>query len=383
MKKVKLTKLIASLIVIGSMFTLNPIAASAEWKQDNSGWWYADGSSWVTGWKLLDGKWYYFNSNGYMENNTTIDGYKLGSDGAWIQNSILATIGNENIMEDDLNKVMNNYDAQLKEKYGADYASNTNLKPTIKNIKKQQLDKLIAEKILLKKAAELNLKPADNDINKLIDTEISKLKAQYSGQGQYENILKQNGISESQYREVLNNSIIAKAVQDEIVKNVTTTDDEVKAYYDKNKDTIFTQGAGATVAHILVTDEQTAKDLKAKLDAGADFATLAKANSIDPGSKNNGGSLGFVEYNTTQLVQEFVDGFKNLKEGQVSNPVKSQFGYHLIKATGLKSGEVIPFDQVKDKLKEALLEQKKESAYNAKMQEWETALNVKSYEDKL
>lgn len=381
MKKIKLTKLIASLIVIGSVFTLNPIAASAEWKQDNSGWWYEDGSTWVTGWKLLDGKWYYFNSDGYMAKNTVIDGCNLGADGAWIQNAILATVGNENIMEDDLNKIMSSYDPQLKQKYGADYASNSNLKPIIKKIKIQQLYKLIDEKILLKKAVELNLKPADNDITKLINDEMNKVKTQYSGQ--YDNYLKQNGINENQFKELLNNSIIEKAVQDEIVKNVTTTDDEVKTYYDKNKETTFTKGAGATVAHILVADEQTAKDLKAKLDAGADFAALAKANSIDPGSKDNGGSLGFVEYNTTQLVTEFVDGFKNLKEGEVSNPVKSQFGYHLIKATGLKSGEVISFDQVKDKLNEAILQQKKEIAYDAKMQEWETDLNVKTYEDKL
>lgn len=381
MKKIKLTKLIASLIVIGSVFTLNPIAASAEWRQDNSGWWYADGSTWVTGWKLLDGKWYYFNSDGYMAKNTVIDGCNLGADGAWIQNTILATVGNENIMEDDLNKIMSSYDPQLKQKYGADYASNSNVKPIIKKIKMQQLYKLIDEKILLKKAVELNLKPADNDITKLINDEMNKVKAQYSGQ--YDNYLKQNGINENQFKELLNNSIIEKAVQDEIVKNVTTTDDEVKTYYDKNKETTFTKGAGATVAHILVADEQTAKDLKAKLDAGADFEALAKANSTDPGSKDNGGSLGFVEYNTTQLVTEFVDGFKNLKEGEVSNPVKSQYGYHLIKVTGLKSGEVIPFDQVKDKLKEAILQQKKEIAYDSKMQEWETALNVKTYEDKL
>ena len=235
MKKVKLTKLIASLIVIGSVFTLNPIAASAEWKQDNSGWWYEDGSTWVTGWKLLDGKWYYFNSDGYMAKNTVIDGCNLGADGAWIQNAILATVGNENIMEDDLNKIMSSYDAQLKQKYGVDYASNSNLKPTIKKIKKQQLDKLIGEKILLKKAVELNLKPADNDINKLINDEMNKVKAQYSGQ--YDNYLKQNGINENQFKELLNNSIIEKAVQDEIVKNVTITDDEVKTYYDKNKET--------------------------------------------------------------------------------------------------------------------------------------------------
>ena len=91
-----------------------------------------------------------------------------------------------------------------------------------------------------------------------------------------------------------------------MLKDVTVTDDEVQTYYDENKDTKYTVGAGATVAHILVADEETAKRLKAKLDAGADFATLAKENSTDPGSKDKGGSLGFVAYNSTQLVAEFI-----------------------------------------------------------------------------
>lgn len=383
MKKLKLTKLIASLLLIGSVFIINPIAANAAWKEDNTGWWYEDGSSWATGWKVIDGKWYYFNSNGYMAHDTEIDGYKLGSDGAWIQNAILATVGNENIMEEDLNKVMKSYDSKLKQQYGADYTSNSNLKDGIKNLKKQQLNKLVAEKILLKKAGELNLNLTDSDINKKVDEELAKYKAAYSGAGQYENLLKQNGITENQFKELLKQSIIIRAAQENILKNITITDDEVKAFYDKNKDTVFTQGAGANVAHILVTDEQTAKNLKAKLDAGADFAELAKANSIDPGSKNNGGSLGFVTYDTKELVTEFVDGFKNLKEGQVSEPVKSEYGYHLIKVTGIKSGEVISFDKVKEQIKAALLQDKQEAAYNAKIQEWKIALNVKIYEDKL
>ncbi len=383
MKKLKLTRLIASLMIIGSVFAINPIAANAEWKSDSNGWWYNEEGSWVTGWKNLDGKWYYFNSNGYMAHDAEIDGYKLGSDGAWIQNAILATVGNENIMEDDLNKAMKNYDAKLKQQYGADYANNSNLKAAIKNLKKQELDKLIAEKILLKKAVELNLKPTDIDISKKVEEEANKFKTKYSGLGQYENILKQNGINETEFKEVIKNSVIVKAVEEDILKNVTITDEEAKSYYDKNKENIFTKGAGANVAHILVTDEQKAKELKAKLDAGADFGTLAKENSIDNGSKNNGGSLGFVQYNTEELVREFVDGFKNLKEGQVSEPVKSQFGYHLIKVTGIKSGEVIPFDEAKEQLKNFLLEQKKDAVYDSKIKEWKTALGVKTYEDKL
>lgn len=377
MKKIKITKLIASSLMVISVLGLNPIAASAQWKQSNTNWWYTEGSSWATGWREIDGKWYYFNSDGYMAHDTEINGFKLGSDGSWIQNTVLATVGDEKIIKDDLNKVMNQYYAKLKQQYGDNYATNDKIKDKIEKIKKQQLDNLVIEKILLKKATDLNIKPSDAEINKQIDAEISKYKTQYSGQAQYESFLKQNGINEDELKKLIKTKIITNSVEKDILKNVAVSDEEIKTYYDKNKDTVFTAGAGATVAHILVANEEKAKSLKAKLDAGADFATLAKENSADPGSKDNGGSLGFVPYNTTKLITEFVNGFKNLKEGEVSQPVKSQYGYHLIKATGLKSAEVIPFNQVKDELKGVLLEEKQGTTLNSKIEEWKTGLKVK------
>jgi foldase protein PrsA len=235
----------------------------------------------------------------------------------------------------------------------------------------------------LKKATELNLKPSDDAINKQIADTINQYKAQYSEKGQFESTLQENGITENELRELVKKSIITSAVQKDMLKDVTVTDDEVKTYYTENKDTEFSVGAGATVAHILVANEETAKSLKAKLDAGADFATLAKENSLDTGTKDNGGSLGFVPYNTTKLITEFVNGFKNLKEGEVSQPVKSQYGYHLIKATGLKGSQEISFDEAKDKIKAALLQQRQGSIFNSKVAEWATGLNVKTYEDKL
>lgn len=85
MKKLELVKVIATTLIVTSVLALNPIGASAEWRQDNHGWWYTEGKSWSIGWRLIDGKWYYFNSDGYMAYNATIDGYNIGSDGAWIQ----------------------------------------------------------------------------------------------------------------------------------------------------------------------------------------------------------------------------------------------------------------------------------------------------------
>lgn len=108
MKKLKLTKIIVNSILIVSALISNSIGASAEWKQDNIGWWYTEGSSWSVGWRLVDEKWYYFGEDGYMKtgwlqdsngkwyylnsdgsmvHNTTIDGYIIGSDGSWNQSA--------------------------------------------------------------------------------------------------------------------------------------------------------------------------------------------------------------------------------------------------------------------------------------------------------
>jgi hypothetical protein len=84
MKKLNLKKIIASSVIAFSFLALNPIGASAEWRQNQTGWWYAEGSSYSIGWKLIDGQYYYFSSNGYMMHDTYIDGYRLGSDGAWV-----------------------------------------------------------------------------------------------------------------------------------------------------------------------------------------------------------------------------------------------------------------------------------------------------------
>lgn len=87
MTRLKLTKLLSSSLIVFSLFALAPIAASAEWRQNQNGWWYTEGNSWAIGWRLINGKWYYFYTNGYMAHDTTIDGYKLGSDGAWISDN--------------------------------------------------------------------------------------------------------------------------------------------------------------------------------------------------------------------------------------------------------------------------------------------------------
>lgn len=89
MNRLKLRTLLSSLLVTASLIILCPTPAQAEWRGDNnSGWWYADGNgSYCKQWKLIEGKWYYFDEQGWMLRNTTIDGYNLGSDGALVKST--------------------------------------------------------------------------------------------------------------------------------------------------------------------------------------------------------------------------------------------------------------------------------------------------------
>lgn len=388
MKKLKLTRIIASSLIAVSALALNPIGASAEWKSDNSGWWYTENDSYATGWRVIDGKWYYFNSDGYMAYNTTVEGYKIGSDGAWIQETqgtqetVLATIGDEKITKADLDKIIKRYDAKLKQQYGNDYATNSSLKNEITEIKKEVLIDLVTKRLVVKKAVELNIKPSDEEINKQITNTINKYNSEHPGED-FASAIQKEGLSIDEVKENLREEFIISEVEKNIGKDIAVTDEEAKAYYDKYKDTKFTVEAGANVAHILVADEANAKSLKSKLDAGADFKALAKENSIDPGSKDNGGALGYIPYNSTQYIEEFVNGFKHLKEGEVSEPVKSKFGYHLIKATGLRQAGVISFDEMKDKIKASLLNAKQGNEILSKLEEWKNESNVKLYDDKL
>lgn len=88
MKKLKLTKVIAGSLIAVSVLALNPIGASAQWKKDNTGWWYTEGDSWAIGWRNIDGKNYNFDYSGYMQANTIIDGNTLDASGAVIKTGV-------------------------------------------------------------------------------------------------------------------------------------------------------------------------------------------------------------------------------------------------------------------------------------------------------
>ncbi len=133
---------------------------------------------------------------------------------------------------------------------------------------------------------------------------------------------------------------------EEFGKDVKVSDEEVKAYYDEHLDDYVTEG-GIQISHILVETEEEANDLIQQLKDGADFAELAKEKSIDTGSGAQGGDLGTVN-ESTSFVPEFLSAALALEPGEMTEtPVKSDFGYHIIKAGDRVEESVQPLETAK------------------------------------
>ena len=155
--------------------------------------------------------------------------------------------------------------------------------------------------------------------------------------------------------EVMRQSVLANAYVQDFIKTYQVTDEMLKAEYERIKATV--SGTEYHAHHILVEKEAEAKDIIAKLkkDPSA-FDKLAKEKSKDPGSKDRGGDLGWVD--PSRMVPEFSQALTKLEKGQTTaEPVKTQFGYHVVRLDDSKPIEAPPMDEVKPQLTQQLQKQ--------------------------
>jgi peptidyl-prolyl cis-trans isomerase C len=151
---------------------------------------------------------------------------------------------------------------------------------------------------------------------------------------------------------------------DKVLGKITVSDEEIKKYYDENTDK-FKSGETVAASHILVAEEAMANELLAKISAGEmTFEDAAKSFSTCPSGKE-GGSLG--EFGRGQMVPEFDAACFEMEVGEMRGPVRTQFGYHLIRLDGKKASEAIPFEQIKEQLRSQLLSEKQQNAYRSKV----------------
>ena len=232
---------------------------------------------------------------------------------------------------------------------------------------------LVQREEYAREAEKLDIDVTDAQIDKKLD----EVKKQYfaNDQKKLEDGLAEQGYTVETLRDDIRSQLTTEAIYDDVTKDVKVTDDAIRKYYDQNKKN-YTVAESRAVRHILVKTKAEADKLQAELEGGADFAALAKKNSLDPGSKDQGGQLTITR---GQTVAPFDKAAFALKTNQLSAPVKTEFGYHLIQPTAaVKKGSVTPFAQVKAQIKTQLESEQKNKAVNDWVEETQ-----KSYEGKV
>ncbi|AJA49784.1 foldase protein PrsA [Clostridium pasteurianum DSM 525 = ATCC 6013] len=302
-----------------------------------------------------------------------------------IMNSTVAKVNDEKITRGQLedNWQMKSVINQIKQQYGTNYTSNDQAVELLKQQKETILDQMITEKLLLQKAKELKLVPSDSEINKEIQKQYDSTKSQYKTDEEWKNALSQNGLTENVLKEQIKNSIIMNKVSDNITKDVKVTDKQIEDYYNANKNKYTTEPNKIHLAHILVKTENEAKSVKARIDKGEDFGKVAKEVSTDTGSKDNGGDLGDLEEENSGLDATFLKAALALKPGEVSNPVQTQYGWHVIKCISRNQYPVKKLDEVKDEIKNTLLTNAKQDKITTTLDKWKKEAKIKQYENNL
>lgn len=230
------------------------------------------------------------------------------------------------------------------------------------------IDKIISEKILAAEAKKQKVNVTDSELN----SEVEKLKESYGGEEAFNQALAGNNTTLAFLKQDLKNYLIIKQLLEPDIK---ITDEEMKAYFDENKDS-FAVAEQIKASHILVADEKTANEVKQKINDGGDFAELANEYSTDESTKDSGGDLGYFAKGT--MVTEFDDVAFGLAVEEVSKPVKTEYGYHIIKVEAKKKAKEANYNESKAEIKETLLDQKIDSEYTTWLEDKKKSYDIEN-----
>lgn len=257
-------------------------------------------------------------------------------------------------------------------------------------IPKETLEKMRLESLntMIEKAYKVNY-ALDNNIKidkKTIDANLESLKKKYKTEKEFKAALGEESISE--LRASIEHSALAKKAEEVAVfSKINITDSDVRAYYETNKQA-YKRPKQFKASHILVKVnpasnseerialEKKARELAEKAKRGDDFYNLAYYNSDDR-SKYVGGDLGY--FHEGQTVPEFEDAIKKMKTGEISDPVKTMFGWHIIKLVELNEAKQLDFDESKAKIREQLEKTEKDKLYNSWLADLREKYPVKKF----
>ena len=168
------------------------------------------------------------------------------------------------------------------------------------------------------------------------------------------------------------NTLLKQYALSKLLGTVTVSDEEAESYFNDHKDT-FKSGPSARASHILVDSKEQAEAILEEINGGLSFEEAASKYSSCP-SRERGGDLG--EFGKGQMVPEFENAVFNMKAGEVSAPIQTQFGYHIIKVASVNEGEDAKFEDVKDRVKQLVMSMKHNEVYTAQQAELKAKYTV-------
>ena len=208
-----------------------------------------------------------------------------------------------------------------------------------------------------------------------VDKKEAEIKAKYPP-GQFEQILIQQGLTETDVQNILRQQIILERA---VAPQIHISDADVKAYFAQHH-AQFDTPERVRARHILVADPKTAAMIESKLKSGAKFADLAKQYSTDPSSKDKGGELGFFGRGT--MVPAFQNAAFSMKVGQISAPVHSPFGYHIIQVEEIQPAKTATLASAHDQILQQLTQQQQSQQIPVFLQQLRAKANIVVYDDR-
>ena len=283
-------------------------------------------------------------------------------------NGVAADVNGEKIMLADLNRQIDD----IKASEPALQTNSPEATTAISNLRAQMLDDLITRKLLNQEARRRHIITKPEDVDALIE----QTKKQFKTPAEFSAWLKDRGVSVSELNNVLTDEVSMDELTTQITSDVTVSDADLATYYRANPDQ-FTVPAAVKVRHILlaVNPSSSAADKAAvrkraqslvdQLKKGADFATLAKSNSDDIGTKDDGGLLPIFEHG--RMEKSFEDAAFGGKKGDIVGPIETGYGMHIIKIEEILPQKIVELKDVKDdpRLKALILRDKKQDKFDA------------------
>lgn len=231
------------------------------------------------------------------------------------------------------------------------------------------LNQLIANKVIVQEAINQDISVTKEEIDSVImNTE------DFYKRG-IDELSNEQDITPDHLKIKIREQLLMKRLLDKEI-SVSITDEELKSFYDRNKDQ-FKLKKAVNVSHILLNTEEEAFKIKSELESGTNFYELAKSKSQDPSAKQNNGNIGLVE--ERQTVKEFEDVVFKLKKGEVGGPFKTTYGYHIVLIEDVIEEKMLSFDEVRDKLKEFLTEERKKQSYADLVRKLVNKAQIKKY----